>query len=138
MAIGIFIRALVIYIASALIIYAVSPYSFDFLLKLLALAFGAALLTPFVYPHLRGVRKGDAVSVESSGREAMPGFMRFFFQAGSGVAMENGRIGGKIMVMAGDGSVRQCAVVGYSGFFTPARVREVKPGTVSPAEITVV
>lgn len=138
MAIGIFLKALVIYIASALIIYAVSPYSLDFLLKLLAFAFGAALLTPFAYPHLRGVRKGDSVLVEVSGREAAPGILRLFFQAGSGVAVENGRIGGKIMVAMADGSMKQCAVLGYSGFFTPARVRMVKPGEVSPTEITVV
>lgn len=133
-----FVRALVIYIASALIIYAVSPYSLDFLLKLLAFAFGAALLTPFVYPHLRGVRKGDAVLVEVSGQEAMPGIVRLFFQASSGVAMENGRTGGKIMVMMKDGSVRQCAIASYAGFFRPALVRELRKGAMSPTEITVV
>jgi len=138
MVLGIVFKALIIYIASALIIYAVSPYSADFLLKLLALAFGAALLTPFIYPHVRGVRKGDSVLVEISGQEKMPGLMRLVFQASSGTAMENGKVGRKIMVMVGDGSVRQCAVVAYSGFFTPARVRLVKPGEVSPTEITVV
>jgi len=138
MSIGTFVKALIIYIASALIIYAVSPFSMDFLWKLLALAFGAALLTPFIYPHVRGVRKGDSVYVELAQTRTLPGIVRILINSGSGIAMENGRIGSKLMVMMNDGSFRQCVILRYPGLFSPTVVREVKPGVESPAEISVV
>lgn len=124
MVLSIFVKALVIYVALALIAYALSPYSLEFLLKLLALALGAALLTPLVYPYIRGVRKGDAVMVEMAAQEVyMPGLLGLFFQTGTGVALENGRIGGRIRVALPNGSERACVITGYAGFFSPARVR---------------
>lgn len=58
----IFFKAILLFTAAALIVYAVTPTGIDVLLKLLAFAFGSAILSPFVYPHLRGVRKGDSAS----------------------------------------------------------------------------
>ena len=139
MSLSLFFKSVVFYTAAALMVYALSPYDgLDLLLKLLAFAAGASLLTPLVYPHLRGVRKGDELVVEFAGSSALPGFLRLFFQTGSGIAMENGRIGGKIMVLMNDGSIRRCVVKGYAGFFKPAQVRLVEKEELTPTTITVV
>jgi len=139
MSLSLFFRSIVAYTAIALIVYGLSPYEgFDLLLKLLAFAAGASLLTPIVYPYLRGVRKGDEVLVESAESRAMPGIIRMLFQMGSGIAIENGRIGGRIMVLLNDGSIRQCVIKNYEGFFKPARVHLVEKEEVNPASITVV
>ncbi len=134
---GLFVKALTICVALALIAYAVSPWPIDAFFKLLALAFGVSVLTPLAYPLLRGVRKGDEVAVDFGGAQALPGLLSVFFRTGSGVAMERGRVGQKIMVALDDGSMRSCVVVSYPGFFSPAKVR-VTGKLEKTAEITVI
>jgi len=136
---SLFFKCVVAYLSLALIVYAVSPDAgLDVLLKLLAFAVGASLLTPMAYPYLRGVRKGDQVSVEMGGMSGMPGILRMIFQSGAGVAMESGRKGGKVMVLMNDSSVRQCVITGYAGFFKPAQARLAGKEEMSPAMISVV
>jgi hypothetical protein len=136
---SLFFKSVVFYFAAALIVYAVSPYDgLDVLLKLMAFALGASLLTPMIYPHVRGVRKGDEVQVELARGRSMPGLLKFFFQAGGGVAMENGRVGGKIMVMMNDNSIRRCVIKSYAGFFKPAQVKLIEKEELDTASITVV
>jgi hypothetical protein len=118
--IRIFFKSLVLFTAAALILYAVTPTGIDFLLKLLAFDVGLALLTPFLYPHIRGVRKGDAVTVVLSEKE-LP-FSTFYMRSDAR-AVSNARIGGRIMVSYKDGSEEECAVVSYAGLFTPAKVK---------------
>lgn len=122
MRIGLFFKTLVISVAGALIVYAVTPYSLDFLLKLLALALGISLLTPLAYPYVRGVRKGDVVllaSYEASGFANL-------LQMQTAVAITNGRIGSRIRVSLPNGDGAEGEIISYAGFITPARVKLVE------------
>jgi hypothetical protein len=115
----IFFKALALFTAAAFIIYAVTPTGPDFLLKLIALDIGLAILMPFAYPSIRGVRNGDAVLVlisESSPFGMLP-------TRSNAVASSNGRIGSRIKVRFRDGSEEECVVVSYAGMFTPAKVK---------------
>lgn len=128
---GIFLKALLLTVAFALLAYALIPgASLDTLLKLLAAALGASLLAPLLYPHVRGVRKGDAVLVFAEG-ESIP-FVGFTVR--NGVALEAGRAGSTIKVGFPDGTEMACEIVGYPGVFTPARARVAQ----KPFEIKVV
>ena len=121
----VFFKSIVLFTAAALIIYAVTPTGIDFLLKLLALDAGLALLMPFAYPSIRGVREGDQVVVMLSGKE-LP--FRILYARSNAVASSNGRIGGRIRVRFSDGSEEEGVVVSYAGMFSPAKVRILEKG----------
>lgn len=123
--IRIFFKSLVLLTAAALIIYALTPTGIEFLLKLLALDIGLAMLMPFVYPHIRGVRKGDRVAVVLSERE-LPFSM--LYARSDAHASSNGRIGESIKVEFQDGSEEECMVVSYAGLFNPAKVKILEKG----------
>ena len=135
---GLFIKAFIACIAAALIAYAVLPWGPEALLKLIALAAGVSILVPFAYFPIFGVRKGDGVSVERENPAKMPGIFSLLMGSGSGVAMESGKKGAKIMVALTDGSIRSCIIVSYPGFFSPAKVKLAGKGIEHPMEITVV
>jgi hypothetical protein len=116
----IFFRAIVLFTAVAFIVYAVTPTGIDFLLKLLALDAGLAMLMPFAYPHIRGVRAGDEVGIVLSEQE-LPFSM--LYTRSRGIASSNGRIGQSIKVRFKDGSEEEFVVVSYASLFTPARVK---------------
>jgi len=117
-----FFKAFVLFTAAALIIYSLTPTGtgIDVLLKLLAFAVGSAILTPFVYPHLRGVRKGDAVRVVLS-EQKLP--FNLFYRRSEAVAMGNGRIGSVIRIAFENGSEEDGVVVSYAGTLAPAKVK---------------
>jgi hypothetical protein len=135
---GLFVKSLVVCLALALIAYALSPWGLDALLKFLALAAGISILIPFIYPPLRGIRKGDGVSIGMGSVKSAPGMLSMLFHTSSGIAMENGRTGQKIMVAVDDGSIRSCVITGYEGFFSPAKVHIAKEQKGAKMEITVV
>jgi hypothetical protein len=117
----VFFKSIVLFTAAALIIYALAPNAgIDFLLKSLAFAFGSAMLMPFIYPHIRGVRKGDEVGVVLSEKE-LP-FSIPFVRSGA-IAMDNGRIGERIRIAFRGGSEEEGVVVSYAGLFTPAKIK---------------
>jgi len=116
-----FFKSIVLFTAAALLIYALTPnVGIDFLLKALAFAFGSAMLMPFIYPHIRGVRGGDEVRVVLSEQE-LP--FSILYARSSAVASGNARIGGRIKVAFRDGSEEEGVVISYAGLFAPARVK---------------
>lgn len=121
----IFFKSIVLFTAAALIIYAVTPTGIEFLLKLLALDVGLALLMPFAYPSIRGVREGDRVVVLLSEKELPFGMLPARSNA---VASSNGRMGGGIKVRFSDGSEEEGVVVSYAGLFAPSKVRILEKG----------
>ena len=116
--IALFFKSLVLLTAVALVSYALVPgATLELLFKLLALAVGVSLASPFVYPHVRGVRKGDDVLVFAESESApLVGF-----SLKNGVALENGRIGSVISVGFPDGTEARCELTNYAGLLTPAR-----------------
>jgi len=120
----VFFKSIVFFTALSLIAFALTPNAnLDFLLKSLALAFGLSLLTPFAYPHIRGVREGDVVSVVLS-EQKLP--FKIPFMRSTAVALTSGRIGDVIKIEFSDGSEEEGVVVSYAGFFTPAKVKLVQ------------
>jgi hypothetical protein len=116
-----FFKSIVLFTAAALLIYALTPnVGIDFLLKTLAFAFGSAMLMPFIYPHIRGVRRGDEVRVVLSEQE-LP--FSILYARSSAVASGNARIGGRIKVAFRDGSEEEGVVISYAGLFAPAKVK---------------
>lgn len=115
-----FFKAFVLFTAAALIIYSLTPTGIDILMKLLAFAVGSAIFTPFVYPPLRGVRKGDAVRVVLS-EQKLP--FNLFYRSSEAVAISNGRIGSVIRIAFENGSEEDGVVVSYAGMLTPAKVK---------------
>jgi len=133
------IKSAAAYLAFALIAFAASPAGgAEMLFKLLAVAFAASILTPLVYPSLRGVRKGDEISVEFSGRRQLPGVLNFFFRADRGIAMGNGRVGGRLDVLMGNGALVPCVIRSYEGFFRPAQATAIEGMAISPDVVSIV
>lgn len=139
MSFSLFFRSLALYFALVLAAYAFLPGAgADFLIKASALALGCSLATPIAYPYLRGVRKGDAVEVESAAFDSAPLFVRLFMRPGSGTALSAGRTGTGIEVLFGDGSRRRCVIIGYEGFFKPARVKLLEREVIDSSSVTIV
>ncbi|MEM0438274.1 MAG: hypothetical protein QXU54_03155, partial [Candidatus Micrarchaeia archaeon] len=102
--------------AAALIAFALIPGAdLIMLAKLLALALGITLLTPLWYPHVRGVRKGDLVTIEGEGSLLKIPSQR-------GVALTSGHMWGTIKVAAEDGREFTCRIKSYAGTFSRAKV----------------
>ncbi len=123
-------------VALALIAWAVVPYGLGLLelVKFIAVAVGASIVILFVYPHVRGVKKGDPLlSIKMSTSPVL------FFNASMYTALEDGKKGDRIGVMISDGTMAEGVIVAYEGLLTPARIRlthEASPSKVN--EITVV
>jgi hypothetical protein len=116
----VFPKALIFFIALAFIIYGISPYTNTWdLVKLMAVAFGLSLLSPFLYPHIRGIKKGDTVQLVFE--EQTP--FQIFYGNSTGVARESGRVGNEIRVELSDGSEEGCVIISYAGIFSPAKVK---------------
>lgn len=131
--IGTYLKALLGLVASALLAWAILP-GLE-LWKLLAAAFGTALLLPIAYPHYRGVKKGDGLLVIKGNVEPL-----LLFNASSCVALADGRLGTTIGIVLPDGTLAEGTIVGYEGLITPAKVRltqELRPREVN-SNITVI
>jgi len=117
MLVGLFTKLFVLFVAVSLIYYALTPSAgLGFLAKLLALDLGVAILIPVVYPFIRGIKKGDKLTVTQEGSSA-PVFT-IFIGFSNGIALENGKIGGAIKVELIDKSIAVCKISKYEGFFS--------------------
>ncbi len=111
----VFIGTFLVSFAAALVVFAVWPGGdLMLLLKLLALALGITLLSPFWYPHARGIKKGDSVTIFS---DVMP------FGRLHGEAIEDGRQGQEIKVLTEQGKEIKCKVTSYAGTLSRAKVK---------------
>jgi hypothetical protein len=98
----------------------------DSIWKLLALDIGLSLLVGYAYPLIRGVRKGDELSTNTSlASISGPGMSIAIgnFGIANAYALSNGRIGDKIRVRLLDGRRAEAKVAEYSGLFSPAKVQ---------------
>ncbi len=114
---SIFLSVFLISVSVSLIMFAVLPdASLMFLAKLLAFSFAITLLSPFWYPHLRGLKPGDRVIIDSLSPIVRP-------KARFGTVSTPGRLGDVIKVIGDDGEEYKCKVVSYPGTFSKGRVR---------------
>ena len=111
-----------------------------------ALAAGVSLgiICNIAYPHIRGVKKGDLLSIVSgpSISSNLPNVIKIVFGAmmsTTATAVQNGKKGDIITVLMDDGTDAKGLVISYAGMFSTAEIKIVTPPKiVSPhAEVEV-
>lgn len=143
MNIKLFAQCTVALLAASLLGYAFSYIgvvgtAIDSFWKLVAFDLGAAIVFAFSWPHVRGVRKGDALATDlSMGNLRMPGLnvMVGTFGIGNALAASNGRMGEKIRIRLSDGRRGEARVLEYAGTFSPARVQVLEMEKPAPQHI---
>ena len=116
----------------------VAGTAIDSFWKLVAFDLAMALVFAFAWPHVRGVRKGDALATDlGMGNLRMPGInvMVGTFGIGNAQAAANGRIGQKIRIRLADGRRGEAKIVEYAGTFSPARVQILEMEKPAPQHI---
>ena len=127
MTLPLFLRVLLLSCAASLISYVLFPMPALVLAKLLALSLALTMLVPIAYPHIRGVRRGDAVDVVNDVQhQIIPLRIPFLNFGGTHISLDDGRIGSRIRISMPDGTWREAVVLSYSGFLSPARVQLVQ------------
>ncbi|MEM2974418.1 MAG: hypothetical protein QW112_02225 [Candidatus Micrarchaeia archaeon] len=115
---GIAARLLLIFTAVSLIYYGLTPGAgLGLLAKLLAIDVGGAILVTLAYPYIRGVKKGDKISVVEDRAPAGPAWT-IFIGLSNGTALDDGRLGDAIKVELLDRSIAICRISKYEGFFS--------------------
>ncbi len=98
----------------------------DSVWKLVALSIGLSLVAGFIYPVVRGVRKGDVLSTTSTFIEKTPtGQIVSMFAMPTAVAMQSGRVGSKILIQL-PGRQAEGVIIAYASTFSPATIKLVE------------
>lgn len=111
MLVFLFLKVLAVCVGVSLLGFGILGGTAIDLLRFLCVGIGASIIITIIYPHFRGVRRGDRIFV---------GFPFVF-----GVAMSDGRKG-KIIKVKIDDEVFDCVVEDYEGFLSYARGRIVR------------
>ncbi|MCS7109461.1 MAG: hypothetical protein NZ903_01540 [Candidatus Micrarchaeota archaeon] len=116
-------KILLILTAIAFFAYALTPNAtLGYLLKLFALNWGIIIVYIIIWPHIRGVRKGDLLVIRSQP-------ISFFFSIPNAVALSNARKNEFIELKLLDGTIGIGKVVKYQGIFSHAEVELVSQNT---------
>lgn len=117
MLLNLFIKMLVFFTAVALLLFGLTPdATFSYLARLLAVSLGSTIIIAIIYPHARGIKKGDQLLV-------MEEFPTIFFGATNATALNNGRAGEIIKIEFIDKSTGMGEIVSYEGFFSAPKVK---------------
>ena len=92
---------------------------FDSFWQLWAVAIGSSILIAFVFPYLRGVRKGDKLLASVPRAHSTPAGVYAFVEQTFATALENGRTGQKIKLRLANGRTGEGIVAEYAGTFGP-------------------
>ena len=122
MSIYTFFRTLALSAAVALVAFVIYGNDLLFLAKGLALALAFSMVLTIALPILRGIRKGDRVSIV--GGSAVP-LLPWMFKTGT--ALTNGTLHKEIRIRLEDGKEAFGIVESYDSFFPPLppRVRVI-------------
>lgn len=119
LSIGFFIKIFIISFSISLIFFGLSSEAgLGLLLKLFALSLGFSILIAFLYPSIRGIQKGDRVSVVPT--SVIPSI----FGKG-GIAMGQGKVNSEIRIKLEDGREAVGVIESYEGFMSLPKVRLV-------------
>lgn len=136
-----FFNPLFISIAIFLLIYAVGYLPF---FNAISAGIALGIIANITYPHIRGVKKGDVLSVSSgpSVSTNLPNIIQIAFGAmfsTSAIASQNGKKGEIINVLLEDGTDAKGLITNYAGIFSSAEIKLIRPPkVVSPhAEIEI-
>ena len=114
--------SLIFYGLSGSTIYGLSIVSVS-LWKLVALSLGISILFAFLYPYIRGVRKGDQELAVFRREAAHGNFIQAFLDSQTVTALENGRKGQKIRVRLLNNKRAEGIITSYAGTFSPATIK---------------
>ncbi|NYZ77994.1 hypothetical protein H0N96_01155 [Candidatus Micrarchaeota archaeon] len=131
--------AFMVYAAAALVTFGVSGFinqAFGWresLLsdawKLVAIAAGGAIATGFVYPSVRGVKRGDLLITFVKRVAASQQFTDYV----AVTALEDGKVGKKIRVQLPNGALAEGVITAYAGTLSPSAIRLVEAEINEPA-----
>ena len=113
-----FLKLSVVFVCFALVVFALTETTVMSLLKMVAGGLVVSMAVSAVYPELRGIRKGDTVSVVS-GNSIHTLLGRF------GIALDEGKKNTKIKVKLDNGNEILGVVESYDGIVTPPRIKVV-------------
>lgn len=117
MNIALFFKSLLLSAAIVLVSFALWGSDLMFLAKGMALAIGASIVVAIAYPQLRGVRKGDRVSLVRQNMLTLPGFGK------TGFALNHSSMHKEVRVKMDDGREAVGVVESYESLLSPPRVR---------------
>ena len=117
MNVWLFIRSAILCTAAALIIFAFYGTDFFFLAKSVALGIGVSIIVSVFYPYLRGIKRGDRVSVVRNNMPVILGFGRL------GFALTDSGIHKEVRVKMDDGKEAVGIVESYESVLSPPKVR---------------
>lgn len=126
----ILVSSFVLLLATSLLLYGFSVVGsqtalvkspIDSFWKLLALAIGFSLVASYVYPHARGVKKGDQLIALVKGVSPTGGTP--FLNSVIVNAVESGRLGQRIKIRLADGTEREGIITSYAGTLSPPAIR---------------
>lgn len=130
--------AFMVYAAAALVAFGLSgfvnqAFGWDESLlsdawKLVAIAAGGAIVTGFVYPSVRGVKRGDLLVTFVKRVAAGQQFVDYVVVT----ALEDGKVGKKIRVQLPNGALAEGVITAYAGTFLPSSIRLVETETSEP------
>lgn len=113
-----FVKLILLSLSIALLSFALLGYGLVETLRLFALGVVGSIAITAFYPEVRGVRKGDSVSV--IGDSAIPSLMGKI-----GRAVQNGRKNEKIKIILENGGEVVGVIESYTGLISPPRVRPI-------------
>lgn len=117
MGISLFLKSIGLSVAIAFIAFAFVGSGLLFLAKALALALGVSIVFALVYPHVRGIKKGDKISVITNNTHFIFGFGR------TGFALDNSGLHKEVRIRLDDGKEAIGIVESYESIFSPPKVR---------------
>jgi len=123
-------NAFMLFVSAALITYGLRSYVnaffgveksiFNDAWSLIALAIGAAIITGYAYPQVRGVRKGDFLVASVHRNVVDPAGNNMVLNEFVTVqALEAGRIGKKIRIALANGALGEGVIESYAGAIQP-------------------
>jgi len=113
-----FVKLSVLFSCLALLFFALTDAAVLSLLKMVAGGVVVSVAISAVYPEMRGIRKGDAVSVVTG--NALPAMLGRL-----GVALDEGKRQGRIKVRLDNGNEVLGVVESYEGILSPPRIKIV-------------
>lgn len=117
MSFSMFLKTTALCVAAALVGFAFYGDELFFLVKALALAFGFSIIFTLLYPHIRGIKKGDTLSIKGAGFPAFLGFGRI------GFALTDSLMNKEVRVRLDNGKEAIGIVESYEGILSPPIVR---------------
>ncbi|MEM0475605.1 MAG: hypothetical protein QW343_02305, partial [Candidatus Norongarragalinales archaeon] len=91
--------------------------------KLVAIAIALSIAAGYVWPRMRGVRRGDVLVSFVRKHHQTPFGIASFTEPIFVIALENGRVGAKIRVQLQNGSLAEGVIEEYAGTISPPTIR---------------